>query len=61
MYIIGYYCGAVTSFYISDNDFSTYTLNCIDQNITLKEMAVERFTDDYKLRFNDWKQNEKLL
>jgi hypothetical protein len=51
---IGLIIGISTEHYLSERAFSKYTLNCVEQNMTLKEMAFERFPDDYKLRFNDW-------
>jgi hypothetical protein len=50
----GLVVGVLTEDYISERKFSKYTLNCIEQNMSLKQMAFERFTNDYKLRFNDW-------
>jgi hypothetical protein len=52
--VIGFILGFVMALSVVDKDFSRYTLNCVEQNMTLKEMAFERFPNDYKLRFNDW-------
>jgi hypothetical protein len=51
---IGYIIGVLIENYVSERNFSKYTLNCVEQNMSLKEMAFERFPNDYKLRFNDW-------
>jgi hypothetical protein len=50
----GLVVGVLTEDYISERKFSKYTLNCVEQNMTLKQMAFKRFQDDYKLRFDDW-------
>jgi hypothetical protein len=52
--IIGLIIGVIMLSLVSERDFSKYTLDCVEQNMTLKEMAFERFPNDYKLRFNDW-------
>ena len=54
----GLFLGVGISIFTSEADFSMYTLNSVEQNMTLKDMAYERFTDDYKLRFNDWNSSK---
>jgi hypothetical protein len=58
--LIGFLIGAFIIGLESEMDFSKYTLNCVEQNMTLKDMAFERFTDDYKLRFNDWNSTKEV-
>jgi uncharacterized membrane-anchored protein YhcB (DUF1043 family) len=52
--IIGFIIGVIIVLFASEKDFSRYTLDCVEQNMTLKQMAFDKFPDDYKLRFNDW-------
>jgi gas vesicle protein len=59
--VIGFIVGAITVLIASEKDFSRYTLNCVEQNMTLKQMAFDRFPDAYKLRFNDWNSTTNQL
>jgi hypothetical protein len=52
--IIGFIVGISTAFFGEERAFSKCTLNYIEQNMTLKQMAFDKFPNDYKLRFNDW-------
>jgi uncharacterized membrane-anchored protein YhcB (DUF1043 family) len=52
--LIGTIIGGIIVTIASAKVFSKYTLNCVEQNMTLKQMAFKEFPNDYKLRFNDW-------
>jgi hypothetical protein len=41
--------------WVNELDVEVYTLNSVEENLTLKQMAYFRFEDAYKQRFDDWK------
>jgi sensor domain CHASE-containing protein len=52
--IIGFIVGISTAFFGEERAFSKCTLNYVEQNMSLKQMAFDKFPNDYKLRFDDW-------
>jgi hypothetical protein len=53
--LIGLVIGFVAGNRVNELDVEVYTLNSVEENLTLKQMAYFRFEDAYKQRFDDWK------